>query len=298
MINLNLILLKSYVKIIDPGFYTSIQDNGRYGYRNIGFPVSGAMDFYSYQKSNLLVGNTNNEAALECTIKGPSILFSGPSWVAISGAKTEILINNKKVKSDKPFFCDLGDFLKLGNIYDGHRCYISFSGGIATEKIHGSHSQYYPLTNKSVINKADKIPINGKKTLEKIKLNTFNLKTFDGYIDVIRGPDWEMINNLTKNKLVDQEFVIGSNNRMAYILSGLNIKNRLSILSSSILPGTVQLTPNGDLIVVMRDGQITGGYPRILQLTEMSQSKLSQCFLGQKIVFKISEPDKLHQKIF
>ena len=130
------------------------------------------------------------------------------------------------------------------------------------------------------------------------EINTFNLKTFDGYIDVFKGPDWEIINNLTKKKLVDQEFIIGSNNRMAYILSGLNIKNRLSILSSSILPGTVQLTPNGDLIVVMRDGQITGGYPRILQLTEMSQSKLSQCFLGQKIVFKISEPDKLHQKLF
>ena len=224
-----------------------------------------------------------------------------------SGMTLEKVKQNRKSEAEKAaealnaheiVFFDLGDFLKLGNIYDGHRCYISFSGGIATEKIYGSHSQYYPLTNKSVINKSDKIPINGKKTLEKIKLNTFNLKTFDGYIDVIRGPDWEMINNLTKNKLVDQEFVIGSNNRMAYILSGLNIKNRLSILSSSILPGTVQLSPNGDLIVVMRDGQITGGYPRILQLTEMSQSKLSQCFLGQKIVFKISEPDKLHQKIF
>ena len=290
--------MKSYVKVIDPGFYTTIQDNGRYGYRKIGIPVSGAMDFFSYERSNLLVGNIGNEATLECTLKGPSLLFSSPSWVAVSGAKTDILLNDKKLKINEPFFCDLGDLLVLGNIYEGQRCYISFGGGIITEKIFASRSQYFPITNKSFINKADKIPIKSKKRIHKVNLNFTDLKLFDGLIEVLKGPDWEILSNPTKKKLINFQFKVGSNNRMAYQLSGLNIKNKLSIISSPILPGTVQLTPNGDLIIVMRDGQITGGYPRILQLTERSQSKLSQCFLGQKIIFKISEPDKLHQKIF
>ena len=290
--------MKSFVNIIDPGFYTSIQDNGRYGFRNIGFPVSGAMDFYSYERSNLLVGNKKNEATLECTIIGPSLLFSGPSWVAVCGAKTDIMLNNKKLKINEPFFCDLGDLLVLGKIYDGQRCYISFSGGIITEKIYSSRSQYFPITEKSIISKADKIPIKSKTRIQKINLNIPDLKIFDGFIDVFKGPDWEIISKPTKKKLINFPFKVGSNNRMAYRLSGLNIKNKLSITSSSILPGTVQLTPNGDLIVVMRDGQITGGYPRILQLTDKSQSELSQCFLGQTIIFKISEPDRLHQMIF
>ena len=282
--------MKSYVSIIDPGFYTTIQDSGRYGYRNIGFPVSGAMDFYSYERSNLLVGNKNNEATLECTIKGPSLLFSAPSWVAVSGAKTDITLNNKNLKINEPFFCDLGDLLEVGNIYDGQRCYISFSGGIITEKIYSSRSQYFPITEKSIINKADKIPIKSKKRIQKVNLKFPDLKIFDGFIDVYKGPDWEIISNPTKKKLINFPFKVGSNNRMAYRLSGLKIKNKLSIASSSILPGTVQLTPNGDLIVVMRDGQITGGYPRILQLTDKSQSKLSQCYLGQKIIFKLVNP--------
>ena len=57
--------MKSFIKIIDPGFHTSIQDNGRYGYRRLGFPVSGPMDKYSFTTANKLVGNFKDEAVLE-----------------------------------------------------------------------------------------------------------------------------------------------------------------------------------------------------------------------------------------
>ena len=285
--------MKSFIKVIDPGFYTSIQDKGRYGYRHIGFPVSGAMDFYSFERSNLLVGNIENEAGLECTIKGPSLLFSGPSWVAISGANAKILLNEKKVNIDKPFFCDLGDLLKLGNIYNGQRCYISFGGGISTERIYGSRSQYYPLTVNSKILKSDKIPIKGKLKIEKVKLKLVSSVKYNCSIDVFKGPDWNMIDNDIQKKIINSSFEIGSNNRMAYRISGSGLHNKLSISSSSVLPGTVQITPDGDLIIVMRDGQITGGYPRILQLTDKAQYKLAQCYSGQLINFQINESCKL-----
>ncbi len=74
---------------------------------------------------------------------------------------------------------------------------------------------------------------------------------------------------------------------MAYRLTGSLPKNKISTPSAPVLPGTVQLTPNGDLIIVMRDGQVTGGYPRILQLTEKSQSDLSQFTNGKLINFRI-----------
>ena len=80
---------------------------------------------------------------------------------------------------------------------------------------------------------------------------------------------------------------------MAYRISGSGLQNKLSISSSSVLPGTVQITPDGDLIIVMRDGQITGGYPRILQLTDKAQYKLAQCYSGQLINFQINESCKL-----
>lgn len=90
---------------------------------------------------------------------------------------------------------------------------------------------------------------------------------------------------LTEEEIAEIEN--NANNRMAYVLSGIDLKNKISLLSTSVMPGTVQLTPKGDLLVVMRDGQVTGGYPRILQVTEDSQSKISQFATGKLIRFKL-----------
>ena len=119
--------------------------------------------------------------------------------------------------------------------------------------------------------------------------------SFDSKLKVFEGPYWNNLENELKNKILNTEFKIGSNDRMAYRLSGGVLENKISSFSASVMPGTVQLTPKGDLIVVMRDGQVTGGYPRILQLTENSQSLLSQFRTGKVISFEISEYDKSHQ---
>jgi len=292
--------LKSSIKIIDPGFYTSIQDNGRYGFRRLGFPVSGPMDKYSFITANKLVGNFNNEPALESTFKGPKLLFSGPTWVAVSGAIIPVLKNDKFIELNKPFFCDLGDVLELGAAKRGVRSYISFSGGIIQNKVFGSYSQYYPITENATIKKGETISLKGLTNLLKQKKYNFeinNLK-FDQKLKVFEGPYWKHLDNDLKKKILNTEFKIGSNDRMAYRLSGSMPQNKISSSSASVLPGTVQLTPNGDIIIVMRDGQVTGGYPRILQLTEKSQSHLSQFMTGKSINFKISEDDIPQYEVF
>ena len=77
------------------------------------------------------------------------------------------------------------------------------------------------------------------------------------------------------------------NNRMAYQILPV-LKNSLeSILTSPVLPGTVQLTPSGQLIILMRDCQTTGGYPRILQLTERSINILSQKTTNSVVKFSL-----------
>jgi allophanate hydrolase subunit 2 len=58
-----------------------------------------------------------------------------------------------------------------------------------------------------------------------------------------------------------------------------------SILTSGVLPGTVQLTPSGKLIVLMRDCQVTGGYPRVLQVSEKGINRLAQKTTGDTIEF-------------
>jgi allophanate hydrolase subunit 2 len=67
-----------------------------------------------------------------------------------------------------------------------------------------------------------------------------------------------------------------------------NIENHLEpIITSAVLPGTVQLTPSGKLIILMRDCQTTGGYPRVLQLKEASINVLAQKLTGHAVQFKL-----------
>ena len=125
--------MKSSIKIIDTGFYTSIQDNGRFGYRGIGVPVSGPMDYFSFNKANSLVENYNYEALLESTFRGPKILFSGNCKVAVTGAEVVIRKNDKLMKLNEPFLCELGDVLDIGVVKNGFRNYISL-GSFPTDK--------------------------------------------------------------------------------------------------------------------------------------------------------------------
>ena len=286
--------MKSSIKIIDTGFYTSIQDNGRFGYRGIGVPVSGPMDYFSFNKANSLVENYNYEALLESTFRGPKILFSGNCKVAVTGAEVVIKKNDELMKLNEPFLCELGDVLDIGVVKNGFRNYISFRGGLTNEKKFGSYSQYYPITSNGTVAKGQNIFLKGsEKNIHTNHISTKKMK-LNNVLEVYQGPFWNKLDNQLKNKIEKSEYRIGSNNRMAYILTGIGLKNEISTHSRSVIPGTVQLTPNGELIIVMRDGQVTGGYPRILQLTENSQSKLAQLGTGKLITFKISVQNRFH----
>ena len=76
---------------------------------------------------------------------------------------------------------------------------------------------------------------------------------------------------------------------MAYQLEPLFQNSLEPILTSPVLPGTIQLTPSGQLIVLMRDCQTTGGYPRVLQLTEKSINILSQKTTGNDLKIRLKD---------
>ena len=111
-----------------------------------------------------------------------------------------------------------------------------------------------------------------------------NSKTF--VLQARPGPEHNTLTDLVK-KFITQEFTIGANDRMGYLLRELIKNDCPAIYSSAVLPGTVQLTPGGQVIILTNDGQVTGGYPRILVLSDESLSQLGQLITGQKIRFNI-----------
>ncbi len=274
------------IKVISKGLYTTIQDKGRFGYRNIGVPSSGYMDSESAETANLIINNPKDNPLIEVTLIGPTLEFKKSAVICITGGEFSPTLNDIKISSYSAIEVNKGDILKINNSSIGSRCYISIQGTIISDTILGSKSFYHQITNSNIIEDGDIFlfkknirTLEQKYTHKKFELN----KT----INVFRGPEFECLSKESIKTLFNEEFSIGINNRMAYnllekIQDGVN-----SIISSGVIPGTVQLTPSGNIIILHRDSQTTGGYPRILQLNEKSLNDLAQLRTGDNIRFKL-----------
>ncbi|MBO3117464.1 biotin-dependent carboxyltransferase family protein [Winogradskyella sp. DF17] len=277
-------------EVIKPGFYTTIQDLGRLGYGAHGVPVSGSMDMYSAKFANLLLGNTEEAAVLEITIIGPTLKFLSPTTIAIVGAPMRPKLNGIAINNNQPLALKSNDILSFGPSVNGARCYIAIKGGFNTPLVLGSRSFYEGITEFPKINKGEIIPyLSIDKELAKknasLKYDETVLTT--KFLNVSFGPEYHLLSRSQQDEIWSSQFVVSKfNNRMAYQLENLIDNDAKNIITAPVLPGTVQLTPSGQLIVLMRDAQTTGGYPRILQLTDKSINALSQKTVGNYIKFR------------
>ncbi|MGW4485055.1 5-oxoprolinase subunit C family protein [Amycolatopsis sp. NPDC004368] len=130
------------IEIGKPGLATTVQDRGRIGYYDLGIPQGGALDQYSAELANALVGNVSGEALLECTYLGPVLRALAPVSVAVTGAPVPVQVNGV----DRPQWTRLslaaGDELSFGYIQGGSRYYLAFAGGIDVPAVLGSRSTY------------------------------------------------------------------------------------------------------------------------------------------------------------
>ena len=277
------------IKVIKEGLFTTIQDIGRFGYKNIGVPVSGSMDQTSAKLANLLLGNDESSAVLEMTLVGPTLEFMNDTYISITGADMNPSLNKQKVLQNKPLFVNKGDILYLSHSSNGMRSYLGIKGGFNSEKKLGSKSFYRGITKREKLIKNDKIKFS-KVTSSTMKMNK-SINDFKinrkNKINVFKGPEFDLLDSNSKDIIFNTDFTIGINNRMGYNLVEPIENSISSIISSPVMPGTVQLTPSGRLIILCRDCQTSGGYPRVLQLDKSSMDSLSQKTIGETIKLKL-----------
>ncbi len=130
------------IEVLKPGLATTVQDAGREGYYNVGIPLSGALDQHSFLAANLLVGNDENAAVLECTLLGPELAFRQNAIVAVTGAEMEPRVNGQARPANEAFPLREGDVLSFGFLKAGARAYLGVAGGIDVPVVLGSRSTY------------------------------------------------------------------------------------------------------------------------------------------------------------
>lgn len=276
------------IKIIKPGLYSTIQDKGRVGMQSYGIPYSGTMDSFSSDLANKILNNSVNSAVLEITMVGPVLEFVYETVICITGANLSPLLNNKIIKMNNPIFIKANDILSFGVLKSGLRSYIAVLGGFKSEKVFGSRSMFKNLTKVVKLAKNDVLNFNKDIIFKSSKINLNKTSNIDNKIVVLKGPEYDILNSSQKDFISTKKFRISNNyNRMAIQLTDLLSNTLEPIITSMVMPGTVQLTPAGNLIILMKDCQTTGGYPRILQVEEKSINSLAQLKKDSELWFSL-----------
>lgn len=275
-------------KVLSTGFQTTFQDMGRFGYRDKGIPVSGVMDRQMAQFANALLGNGIEATLIEFTVMGPTFEVMETVEVVIAGIGFLPNVLGEAIPLNEVVVLEKGSVLKIGATTEGMRGYLAVKGGFLVPKILGSSSFYKMVTPQIIMDKNLIIKVElscQNQTISSLKFideNQYN----QSELTVFKGPEFEGLTEVEKEQLMKTPFTIGQeSNRMATKLKsdlqwGVN-----EIITAPVQPGTVQLTPSGKLIVLMRDAHTTGGYARILQLSENAINILSQKRIDEIVKF-------------
>ncbi len=285
----------SNIEFLTPGMLTTIQDKGRASLQHLGIPASGAMDPLSMDLANLLVGNFNNEAVLECTYSGPKIKFNVNTLVAITGAKVLSKLNGYEVDNYMTLEVKKGDVLDLSILKSGMRAYIAFAGGIDVPKVLNSRSTYLPMQfgdyDKKII-RGQTLPIQkvNHKKFYKIKedCSLRYEKNEIVKIRIVKGPQFDYFSSDEVKRLVKETYKISEkSDRMGLRLIGFEIKtDKEDMISDGIPLGSIQITRGGQPIIMGADRQPTGGYPKIAKIISSDIYQIGQLAPGDKIKLK------------
>ena len=277
------------IKVIKAGFNNTVQDKGRFGYASLGVPISGTMDSYSADLANNLLNNSLDAAVLELVTSNCEFQFLCNTMICITGADFSPKVNGVSISMNSRVSIHKDDSLSFGKIKYGVRCYVAVSDGVQSESVLDSRSFFVNITQSSILKKGDILPIvenfeNTSISKSKLKINNNLLET--NVLECYKGPEYHLLPQNLKEQIFKTDITISKDNsRMGYKFKEKLQNNLPQILTSSVLPGTIQLTPSGILIALMKDCQTTGGYPRILQLAEKSIQILAQKTTNKTVQF-------------
>lgn len=313
--------MNSSLTLTKLGGIISSQDLGRSHVQHLGFGASGACDEYAFLSGNHALGNALSAPALELFIfTDIAFKVNNACRIFISGADSNAKVNDKGVVHWHPLSLKKGDELKLQRPLHGKITYLAIAGGFNIEKWLGSASQN--VNEKSLgtsvkIEEGDEfhfeknIPLSSVRAQRKnnrpsypwynfysfSSLRTSNTGSASQYSALtLRFIPSQLFLDLPlheQNKLLQQSYDIKpESNRMGYRLQSkmaIDFVQQEKLLSKPVTYGTVQLPPNGQPIVLMKDRQTIGGYPVLGVVIQTDLFRLSQCHTGDKVSFYLTD---------
>jgi biotin-dependent carboxylase-like uncharacterized protein len=290
------------IEVVEAGLLTSIQDRGRPGFERFGVPTGGAADWFSAAAANRLVGNQPDAALLEMTATGPTLRFDHDATIAITGAVS--FPSNEPAVNPEWQSCAVGagGLLTLQRIGPGLRSYLAVRGGIDVPTLLGSRS----LCQRGLFGGGfGRALQTGDRLL--IADATASLPMSHPWpashrlplrgpweVRVIAGPHLDAFDASALQRVAAAACrVTPQIDRMGLRLEtpGLRVHAE-EILTTPVTSGAIQVTPSGELIVLLVDHPTTGGYPVIATVITADLPLLAQARPGDTVQFRVVDLDE------
>ncbi|MBI1383461.1 MAG: 5-oxoprolinase/urea amidolyase family protein [Rhizobiales bacterium] len=300
-------MTRAALLVRQPGFFTTVQDRGRFGHQRLGVPTSGALDAASYRLANALAGAPAGAAALEMRLVGPTLeAVGGPVRLAVVGAEASLEIAGtggsgpRRVKSGESVTVRAGERVAVGPLASSATAYLAVAGGLDVPLIMGSASTYvrgrFGGHEGRALAVGDRLSLcqDGPPAGLERRLPPWPIQPAD-YIRVVPGPQRDHFTDRGFATLLEAEWTVSSEaDRMGLRLDGPPIEHAggYNIASDGIATGAIQVPGSGQPIVLLADRQTTGGYPKIATVISADLPHLGRMAPGARFRFAAVAPDE------
>jgi len=276
-----------------------LQDLGRYGYQDIGVTTGGPMDEHAFRWANKLLNNPDNATQIEITLGPFKARFSKATTFSLCGAESIITLNGKSMAPWASHQAKSGDLLEIGFATKGLRTYLSVSGGFTVPATLNSSSTVIRDQLGGLQEKGKKLQ-DQDCILYEVETPSFTRKVpakfipdYSNHIEIGILPTYQfdMFSTKAKDVFFNSEYTITpTSNRMGYRLSGDPIVfEGTEFISEGIALGAIQIPQNGQPIILMKDRQTIGGYPKMGCVCRKDLNLLAQSPPGTKVRFVLKE---------
>ena len=306
--------------VTSAGFLTTVQDLGRPGFRRFGVSVGGALDSHAFRLGNLLVGNEETAAGLEITLGGSRLNLPDERLVAWCGGNFDVRVGSLSLPAGRAAVMCAGEELSIKQPKVGCRAWLAISGGVDVPKVLESRSTDLrsnfgglvgrPLRDGDAMSLGEK-SARAESLVDKLRQNRTaswsapqnwaSPAQAEPVLRITQGVDWSRFNDSAQRALTNETFTVSpDSDRMGARLAGpvLQRNDDVDLVSEAVAPGTIQVPPSGNPILLLGDCQTIGGYPKIAHVLTVDLPMAAQLRASDRVRFREVSLVEAHRLLY